>query len=131
MRGVMSRYTVMRHASKSAMLPYNPFYDARRLMPPRRLFTASSGPTEHKVTLDHETLYISQELAEALGWTPGGSPAGVELRLQGEAPHLLTITRVDTESGQCAPTLVVVVLEHWNANRMDSQVSPPVNTKPA
>jgi hypothetical protein len=101
----------MRHVFKPTMLPHNAFYDARRLMPTQRLFTASSGPTEHKVTLDHETLYISQELAEALGWTPGGSPAGVELRLQGEAPHLLTITRVDTESGQCASTLVVVVLE--------------------
>ena len=56
-------------------------------------------PKEFKVTLDGGTLYVEQEIAEALGWK-GVLPAeGVSLRLSGWAPSYFAITKMGTDAG--------------------------------
>jgi hypothetical protein len=49
--------------------------------------TTLQSPSEHRVILDNQTLYVDQSLAEALGWKPEqGSDAGIELSLSGCQP---------------------------------------------
>lgn len=57
------------------------------------------APTEHRVVLDNQTLYISQELAEGLGWKPSQSLDGVKLSLHGWDPTFFTITPTGTDFG--------------------------------
>lgn len=57
------------------------------------------APTEHRVVLDNQTLYISQELAEGLGWKPNQSLDGVKLSLHGWEPTFFTITPTGTDFG--------------------------------
>ena len=60
----------------------------------------TGGPREFKVVLDNETLYVEQELAEALGWKPDvKSEEGVPLTLSGWAPKYFAIARTGTDSG--------------------------------
>lgn len=60
----------------------------------------TGGPREFKVLLDNETLYVEQELAEALGWKPDvKSEQGVSLTLSGWAPNYFAIARTGTDSG--------------------------------
>ncbi|OBZ76395.1 hypothetical protein A0H81_03787 [Grifola frondosa] len=60
----------------------------------------SQSPTvrEFKVFLDHETLYVDQGLAEALGWKPDQGVEGVQLTLSGWAPHYFAIARTGSDS---------------------------------
>ncbi|TFK17068.1 hypothetical protein FA15DRAFT_605797, partial [Coprinopsis marcescibilis] len=44
------------------------------------------------------TLYINQELAQALGWTEETPTKGVSLRLSGWSPHYFAITRKGTDT---------------------------------
>ncbi|KAL6301118.1 hypothetical protein BKA93DRAFT_739271 [Sparassis latifolia] len=55
-------------------------------------------PKEFKVLLDNQTLYVDQELAEALGWKANGGPEGLSLTLNGWAPHYFTIAPTGTDS---------------------------------
>ena len=50
---------------------------------PRTRPCQQSTSSQHKVTLSGETLYIEQDLAEALGWTPQHTTDGASLRLSG------------------------------------------------
>lgn len=52
-----------------------------------------------KATLDGSTLYVDEDVAEALGWTQGTSADGVTLRLSGWKPHYFAITQKGTEAG--------------------------------
>ncbi|KAI0364527.1 hypothetical protein BV20DRAFT_956031 [Pilatotrama ljubarskyi] len=76
---------------------------------------SSTGATakEFKVVLeDNDTLYIDQELAEALGWTPqvahsdSGTPGTVSLTLSGWAPHYFAIARTGSDSDRLARATV-------------------------
>ncbi|KAH6913305.1 hypothetical protein BKA70DRAFT_1397346 [Coprinopsis sp. MPI-PUGE-AT-0042] len=58
----------------------------------------ASAPRQFKVTLDGETLYIEQPLAEALGWREGAPTEGIPLRLSGWSPHYFAITRKGTDA---------------------------------
>lgn len=77
------------------------FYVGRTLLGKRYNTTSSksSGPREFKVVLDNETLYVDQQLAEALGWKPGQGIDGVPLTLSGWPPHYFAIARTGTDSG--------------------------------
>ncbi|KAL4261968.1 hypothetical protein AB1N83_007124 [Pleurotus pulmonarius] len=69
--------------------------------------TPARSTTEHKVVLDNKTLYIGQDLAEALGWKPEkGSDAGVQLSLTGWSPCYFTITPTGTDSDLLARAVV-------------------------
>lgn len=57
------------------------------------------SPKEFKVVLDNETLYIDQQLAEALGWKQDQDLGGVPLTLSGWAPSYFAIARTGSESG--------------------------------
>ncbi|KAF8894318.1 hypothetical protein CPB84DRAFT_1782777 [Gymnopilus junonius] len=63
-------------------------------------------PKEYKVLLDHQTLYISQELAEALGWQRTRSTEPVELTLSGWEPAYFVITPTGTDSERLARSTV-------------------------
>ncbi|KAI1793260.1 hypothetical protein LXA43DRAFT_1092813 [Ganoderma leucocontextum] len=55
---------------------------------------APAPPKEFKVVLENDTLYVDQELAEALGWNAGTDPAeGVPLTLNGWGPRYFAIAR--------------------------------------
>jgi hypothetical protein len=74
--------------------------------------TTLLSPSEHRVILDNQTLYLDQSLAEALGWKPEqGSEAGVELSLSGCGPTYFTIAPAGSESGesQCVDVLTVLI----------------------
>lgn len=58
------------------------------------------SPTEHKVVHDGRTLYIEQDLAEALGWTPEQGPEGLRLTLHGWAPSYFSVTPQGSDSGE-------------------------------
>lgn len=60
----------------------------------------SPASSEHKVLCDGQTLYIGQDLAEALGWQPEQGVSGLKLSLHGWAPHYFTITPQGTDNGQ-------------------------------
>jgi hypothetical protein len=75
--------------------------------------TALQSPSEHRVILDNQTLYVDQSLAEALGWKPEqGSDAGIELSLSGWGPTYFTIAPTGSQSGesQCIDVSVVLIL---------------------
>ncbi|KLO14828.1 hypothetical protein SCHPADRAFT_825691 [Schizopora paradoxa] len=59
---------------------------------------SSTQPRNFDVVLDNETLYITKELAIALGWHPGSQVEGVPLSLHGWVPTYFTITRKGTDS---------------------------------
>jgi len=74
--------------------------------------TTLQSPSEHRVTLDNQTLYIDQSLAEALGWKPEqGSDAGIKLSLSGWGPTYFTIAPTGSESGelQCVDVSIVLI----------------------
>lgn len=58
----------------------------------------TAAPKDYKVVLDNGTLYIDQDLAEALGWD-SEQRNGVSLKLHGWAPTYFTITQTGSESG--------------------------------
>ncbi|OSD07415.1 hypothetical protein PYCCODRAFT_1473970 [Trametes coccinea BRFM310] len=60
--------------------------------------STSTATREFKVVLDNETLYIPQELAEALGWNAAKEDGSVPLTLRGWAPHYFPITRKGSDS---------------------------------
>ncbi|RPD62197.1 hypothetical protein L226DRAFT_532773 [Lentinus tigrinus ALCF2SS1-7] len=62
-------------------------------------------PKEFKVVLDQETLYIDQDLAEALGWNPA-TRNSVPLTLHGWAPAYFAIARTGSDSEQLAKRTV-------------------------
>lgn len=52
------------------------------------------------MVLENDTLYVNQELAEALGWNTKTGPAeGVPLTLNGWGPHYFVIAQTGSESG--------------------------------
>ncbi|KAF8590846.1 hypothetical protein K439DRAFT_1299745, partial [Ramaria rubella] len=57
-----------------------------------------SPPTEHKVLLDGQTLYITKELAQALGWKADQGLDGFKLTLHGWEPSFFTVTPSGTDS---------------------------------
>lgn len=59
--------------------------------------------------LDNQTLYINQEMAEALGWkeSNGGAAESVQLTLNGWAPTYFTITPAGTNSGSSFTFLLI------------------------
>ena len=73
---------------------------------PRTKRTFASSAKEYKVTLDNGTLYVSQPVAEALGWkaedNAASSSEGVSLRLRGWAPHYFTIAQSGSDQGKPA-----------------------------
>ena len=60
------------------------------------------GARQFKVTLDGETLYIEQDLAQALGWREGAPTEGIPLRLSGWSPHYFAITQKGTDAGRAS-----------------------------
>lgn len=75
--------------------------------------TILQSPSEHRVILDNQTLYVNQSLAEALGWKPEqGSDAGIKLSLSGWGPTYFTIAPTGSESGesQCIDISIVLIL---------------------
>lgn len=93
------------HLKTAVMCSRQPLPNANLRAHIRVRYLASSLPmrsaTEHKVVLDNETLYIGQDLAEALGWKPEkGSDAGIHLSLSGWSPRYFTITPAGTDSGE-------------------------------
>ncbi|KAI5122740.1 hypothetical protein M0805_009825 [Coniferiporia weirii] len=65
------------------------------------------SPSEHRVVLDNQTLYIDQTLAEALGWKPEqGSDAGVQLSLSGWGPTYFAIAPTGSDSDRLARAVV-------------------------
>ncbi|CAA7269497.1 unnamed protein product [Cyclocybe aegerita] len=69
---------------------------------PRHAVYYHKSAKEVTVTLDGQTLYIGQEVAEALGWKPGTSTEGVSLRLSGWRPHYFAITERATDADHLA-----------------------------
>lgn len=61
--------------------------------------TYSTSVKHFRVTLDHNTLYIEQPLAEALGWKPDAATQGIPLNLTGWAPHYFVIAPSGSEAG--------------------------------
>ncbi|OBZ65855.1 hypothetical protein A0H81_14099 [Grifola frondosa] len=55
-------------------------------------------PAQFTVVLDNETLYIDQQLAEALGWKPNQKLDGLPLTLSGWAPSYFAIARTGSDS---------------------------------
>jgi hypothetical protein len=73
--------------------------------------TTLQSPSEHRVILDNQTLYVDQSLAEALGWKPEeGSDAGIELSLSGWGPTYFTIAPTGSESGESQRVDISIVL---------------------
>ncbi|KAI9058158.1 hypothetical protein FKP32DRAFT_1761665 [Trametes sanguinea] len=60
--------------------------------------SSSAGVREFKVVLDNETLYVPQELAEALGWDATKQDGSVPLTLRGWSPRYFPITRKGSDS---------------------------------
>lgn len=60
--------------------------------------TNVSSVRQFKVTLDNETVYVEQPLAEALGWDPAQPSQSVTLSLSGWAPHFFAITRSGSDA---------------------------------
>ncbi|CCM04746.1 uncharacterized protein FIBRA_06936 [Fibroporia radiculosa] len=82
-----------------------------RTIPPARTVSNTANaflpePKEFKVLLDNQTLYITEDLATALGWTPAGSAASTQLSLSGWAPHYFAITPAGTASDRLARATV-------------------------
>ncbi|KAH7919892.1 hypothetical protein BV22DRAFT_1022189 [Leucogyrophana mollusca] len=72
-----------------------------------RTSAALRSPSEHRVVLDHQTLYVDRALAEALGWKPEkGSDAGVQLSLSGWGPTYFAIAPAGSESDRLARAVV-------------------------
>jgi len=72
--------------------------------------------TEYTVTLDNQTLYIPQEVAEALGWKKEQGHHVTKLSLCGVQPEYFTITLTGSESGmirssrlRVSPTLTCII----------------------
>ncbi|KAF9473860.1 hypothetical protein BDN70DRAFT_867012 [Pholiota conissans] len=85
----------------------------RRLPKITRCFSSDNSapgvfpePQEIKVLLDHQTLYINQELAEALGWHRSQGTEPVKLSLNGWEPMYFTITPTGTDSERLARSTV-------------------------
>lgn len=49
--------------------------------------------------LDGQTLYINEDVARALGWTPETGSAGVQLTLRGWSPTFFAVTKTGSEEG--------------------------------
>ena len=74
------------------------------------ILSTSRTPREFKVVLDNDTLYVDQELAEALGWSPSQPQTqGVSLTLSGWAPNYFAIARTGSDSGEDATRIPVHV----------------------
>ncbi|KAJ7675683.1 hypothetical protein DFH06DRAFT_664741 [Mycena polygramma] len=56
------------------------------------------GAKKHEVVLDNQTLFLTREVAEALGWKPDQGPEGVQLTLHGWEPDFFTITPTGSDS---------------------------------
>lgn len=61
-----------------------------------------SSVRQFKVTLDNETLYVEQPLAEALGWNPAQPSQSVTLTLSGWTPRYFAIARSGSDAGFCS-----------------------------
>ena len=70
------------------------------IKPHKRFQSTSNPPKQYTVTLDNETLYINEDVARALGWTPETGHAGVKLTLHGWEPRFFAITPTGSDSGQ-------------------------------
>lgn len=53
----------------------------------------------HNCALDNETLYVSEDIAKALGWKPDQDPKGLSLTLHGWAPGYFAIAPTGSDSG--------------------------------
>ncbi len=62
------------------------------------VLSSSCTAKQFKVVLDNDTVYVDQELAEALGWAPTQTQ-GVSLTLSGWAPNYFAIARTGSDSG--------------------------------
>ncbi|KAJ7091234.1 hypothetical protein C8R44DRAFT_416209 [Mycena epipterygia] len=58
----------------------------------------STTATKHEVFLDNQTMYITREMAEALGWKPNQGLEGVQLTLHGWEPSFFTISPTGSDS---------------------------------
>lgn len=63
--------------------------------------TQAHSAREFKVLLDNQTLYVGQELAEAMGWSDKIGVDGVKLSLHGLSPTFFSITPTGSDSGEC------------------------------
>ncbi|KAJ6585134.1 hypothetical protein B0H19DRAFT_412783 [Mycena capillaripes] len=64
----------------------------------RLQFSTSPTATTHEVVVDNQTIYITREIAEALGWKPNQGFEGVQLTLHGWEPSFFTITPTGSDS---------------------------------
>ncbi|KAI0770493.1 hypothetical protein C8Q74DRAFT_1317747 [Fomes fomentarius] len=64
-------------------------------------FSSGSAAKEFKVVLDNGTLYVDQELAEALGWDPAKKES-VPLTLNGWAPQYFAVARTGSDADALA-----------------------------
>lgn len=67
-----------------------------------RPFASSSTakrPQKFDVTLDGETLYLPQDLAEKLGWTADQGVDGSSLTMHGLEPHYFVVAKTGSDSG--------------------------------
>jgi hypothetical protein len=81
--------------------------------------TTLQSPSEHRVILDDQTLYVDQSLAEALGWKPEQrSDAGIELSLSGWGPTYFTIAPTGSESGESQCILSRAFCSHFAVTKI-------------
>lgn len=67
----------------------------------RQISSGSSNKTrQFKVLLDGQTLYVGQELAEAMGWSEKMGAEGVKLSLHGLSPTFFAVTPSGSDSGE-------------------------------
>lgn len=67
----------------------------------RQISSRSSNKTrQFKVLLDDHTLYVGQELAEAMGWSEKMGAEGVKLSLHGLSPTFFAITPSGSDNGE-------------------------------
>ncbi|KAI0688891.1 hypothetical protein C8Q76DRAFT_260106 [Earliella scabrosa] len=88
----------------------------------RSTSNSSNAVKEYKVVLDNETLYIDQELAEALGWDATKRDS-VPLTLSGWAPRYFAIARTGSDTCWRVRLQKAVVIQMWgrcsNISRID------------
>jgi len=87
--GTILKLKLIVRSSRIPSVRHNSTIGTTRAVPP---------PTEHKVVLDNQTLYISREVAECLGWKPDQGAKGTPLTLHGWEPSYFTITPSGSES---------------------------------
>ena len=87
-----STLTVARHLLR----PQNRWNSSAQSKPPSGSLLE---PQKFTCTVDHQTLYVPQAVAEALGWKEGQDTQGIKLTLHGWGPNYFAIAPTGSDSG--------------------------------